>query len=211
MHAPQQRELREPAQRTHDEPEAPDPDVQEGPHDLLVEVGPRAAHQLRSRLGDGHRGLVRAVGGHDVEGVDHRHDSPGPRDLAPREASGIPRAVPAFVVIANGPCPLAQPRSERSGQRPPLVGVGLHGLPFARGQWARLVQELCGNRQLPDVVEQGRPLEFRALLLGQAELLRDECRIGPRPFRVAPRQTVVTAEFPHQREKGLRRLLGCLG
>ena len=107
---------------------------------------------------------VRPARDHRLVGVDDRHDPRPDRDLGAGEAVGIAAAVVPLVVVEHD--------RRRVAQRAGLLEDDLADLrvlrddpPLGRGEVARLGQDLVGDRELAEVVEQARgadPLELAA-------------------------------------------------
>ena len=70
----------------------------------------------------------------------------------------------------------------------------LQDLPFAVGGLSRLVQDLGGDDELPDVVEEGTPADFVGFGRRQVEFLDDEIGQGPGALAVTPCPAVVGVE-----------------
>src|SRR5262249_2691893 len=75
--------------------------LDEGAHELRLEVGPRRRAQRLQRLRRRQRRPVGAGAGQRVVAIDDGDDPRQQRDLLPLQAVGIPRAVEALVVAAD--------------------------------------------------------------------------------------------------------------
>ena len=135
----------------------------EGVDHVRVELGAGVAAQLGERLRVRQRAPVRAVGYERVPGVAGEHDARGERDLLAGDAVRVAAAVPALVLVADR----VRHRGE-AGQRPQDAladdGVLAHQLPLLGVEPAGLVEDLVGDPDLADVVEQ----RDRADLVGRA-------------------------------------------
>ena len=143
--------VREPAAGLDDRRKALTQDGDQGG----IELDPRPGLDQRAGL------LVRlgpapgSVGGQGLEGVRHREHPSRQRNLFAFKPVGIPRSVPALVMVADG----RQHRVREVDVRQDVRGhrrVGLDLLEFHLGELPRLVQEMVGDGQLPDVVQERR-------------------------------------------------------
>ena len=121
--------------------------------DGRVELRAGVARKLQAGVLDVHRLAVRAVAGHRVEGVADQHDAAGQRDLAGLQAVGVAAAVPALVLVADRAGDLFK---AGHGHDDALADhrVLLHHFPLLVVELARLVQDLVGDSDLADVVQQ---------------------------------------------------------
>jgi hypothetical protein len=131
----------------------PDGDIEEGTHDVGVELRTGTGGQFGpGRLG-GHGSLVAAHARHGVVAVGYGHDPSSEGDLVSRQPVGITGAVVPLVVLGNSAGPLPQPAGQRGGQLGPFDGMVLHDHPLVVIKFVRLVQNVGVNGQLADVVE----------------------------------------------------------
>jgi len=110
-------------------------------------------------------GLVRRFGadflavgpdaGHGIEGIDHGEVACRGRDGVAREAVGVSRAVPAFVVVADEVEDEGIGFIEAAEALPAERGVLLDDLEFIGGEFAGLKQDGVGDLDFADVVERG--------------------------------------------------------
>ena len=144
---------------------------------------PGVVGQFDARLGRRERLLVGTGRGHHVERVGDGDDAAGERDLLAGEAVRVARAVEPFVVLARGATPVAEPRAQ--ADQPLVAGAGMPSdlLPLLGRQLALLVEDLRGNFELADVVQQRGPVQTRRALRIEAELLADEVGVGRAPVR----------------------------
>src|SRR5581483_11757619 len=98
-------------------------------------------------------------GGHDLVGVGDGQDPPAERDVLAGQALGIAVAVPALVVLADRAGPRPEPGVERLDDVGALLGVAPQRGPLLLVGPVGLVEDLAGDGQLPDVVEEGAPPE----------------------------------------------------
>ena len=177
-----------------DAPQAAQANVQEGAHHVRVEVRAGAAHDLGLGGGHGHRPLVRAHGGHRLEGVGEGDDAPGERDVRAGELVRVARAVPLLVVLADAVPPWSEPVLQRVGEAGAGRRVTGEDRPLLRVGATLEVEDLGGHGDLAEVVEQRRPPELLQLLLVEADLGPDQLGVGADAFGVAAGQTVVAAQ-----------------
>ena len=161
-------------------------------HHPGVELRAPAAVQLGQALGVAERGLVRTPARHGVVGVHHRHGARERRDVLAGEAVGVPAAVVALVVVADG-------QHEVLGEeRPDDVGahrrVLAHLVPLLLVQPSRLEQHSVGDADLADVVQVGGLLQRRQDVLRPAELPAQHHRVGRHARGVAEGVVVLGVE-----------------
>ena len=114
-----------------------------------------AGEDLADALVGGRAGAWSALGGDRDVDVGHGCDPRHLVDVGRTLAVGIAGAVPALVVAEHARRgPAGTTRSESRIRSTPDPRVGLHDLPLLFGQLAGLVQDLCGDGQLADVVQQ---------------------------------------------------------
>src|SRR2546429_682295 len=106
---------------------------------------------------------VRPVARHRVERVGDREDPRPERDLLPEEPVGVAAAVPALVVGAHDADSLALQERHASEHLLAEHGVRLHRAALRLRERSRLEQDLVGDADLADVVEQEADLRARAL------------------------------------------------
>ena len=123
-------------------------------HDGWVELLARLGEDLVVRgrplqLPDGTGGRSSSL-----ERVRDGEDARCERDLLSRERVRIPAAVPALVVRADDAEAFALEHGDAAEHLLAENGVRLHAPPLAAAQRARLLQDLVGDRDLADVVQQ---------------------------------------------------------
>ena len=163
----------EPGERSDDHAHPAERHGDERPHETRVELLARATGDLRACFGCCARLLVRPGRRDHVEHVGNCNDPSAQRDLLARDPAWVSLAVPPFVVVADGARPLAEPTSDRLDEQLAVERMQAELRPFRLGRAARLVQDLLADRELPDVVEQGRPVEEVQLVVRQVELLAE--------------------------------------
>ena len=143
--------------------------------------------------------------GHAFEGIDDRHHSPGPRDLAALQAAGVARAVPALVVRERDGAGELEERivvladDFRADCRMPLELLALRA-----GQGSLLAQELGRNAELADVVQLRCPHQEGARHLARAGCLGERARILREPSRAfAAERAVVPLHRTNQARHAL--------
>ena len=170
----------------------------EGLEHRLVEMALAPLGHLADRLGRVPAVLVGAVRGDGVIHVADRAHLGKQADLVALEAMGITTAIDLFVVMQahvedHGADLLAVHQDLAAGQR-----MAAHGVEFAVGELAGLIQDVIGDHHLADVVQQAGHARLAHLLLGQAELAgqgdhqgadRHRVHIGVFVGVLQPRQT----------------------
>ena len=128
---------------------------------------------LADRLVVAHRPLVGAILDHRVVGVREGHD-PGPeRDLPAAQAERIALPAEALVVVEHD---RHRVLDRRRLLQDDLADAGMldDRLPLLRGEGGRLLEDLLGEGELPDVVEEGRDPQPVEVGVGQAESATEE-------------------------------------
>ena len=170
----------------------------EGLEHRLVEMALAPLGHLADRLGRIPAVLVGAVRGDGVIHIANRAHLGKQADLVALEAMGITTAIDLFVVMQahiedHGADLLAIHQDLAAGQR-----MAAHGVEFAVGELAGLIQDVIGDHHLADVVQQAGHARLAHLLLGQAELAgqgdhqgadRHRVHIGVFVGVLQPRQT----------------------
>ena len=147
---------------------------------MRVELRAGVVADLGQRVLAAHRLAVGAVGGHRVVRVAAEDDPRGERDLLAGEAVRVAPAVPALVAGADDLADARHQAADAVEQQLALDRVRLDQLELLVGELGRLVQDLLGDRDLADVVEQRGELELLAVGLRDAPS-------RPRPRRRARR------------------------
>ena len=166
-----------------------------------AELGGGGAAKLGERLVERPGRAVDAGRQHRVERVGDVDDPRAERDLLALQAVGIAGAVEALVVVAdrrNGVAEEAEPVDDAGA----LVGVALHQRPLLLRQARRLQQDRVRDRQLADVVEEGRVAEQVELHVRESELTTDRERQLLHTARMAGRVGVPRV---HRRGEALHR------
>ena len=78
--------------------------------------------------------------------------------------------------------------------------------PFGGGEPASFIEDLGGDPELADVVEQGGPMEAVGVVGAQVQFASDQARVPPDPLGMAAGDPVVAAQRGHQPEDMLGRL-----
>ena len=168
-----------------------------------IELATSASGQFNAGIGCAHRLLVGASARHHVVRVGDGDDSTGERNIGAACIGRIPLAIPAQMVLCRCPTPVAEPALKRHQVTFSSVRVRLQYGPFILAGAAVLVQDLGGNVELADVMEQRCPVELLVLGLRQAKFLTNQRRVRTDAFAVASRQTVMACEQGHQVEQVL--------
>jgi hypothetical protein len=122
--------------------------------DALVEGGARLLVEEAERL---LRAPGRAVDPSRDEGdvdVANGEDAGIEVELASLEAARIAASVEPFVMIVHQPEDCVAEASQLTEQASAVLGMTLDDFVLTRIERARLLQDLVGDRELPDVVEQ---------------------------------------------------------
>ena len=202
----EQRQLRQPGERSHRHPQLAQRDAQEGANDRRIELCSGTVGELLTGGGGWLGLLIRADRCHHVERVGNRDDSRRQADLGLSQPVRVSATVPAFVVFTHGLNPLTEPTRQRRRELGTDLGVGLDDLVLVGVQLAGLVEDLERNLELADVVQQRRPLQLVDLVLVQAEFVADHVGVGPHSLGVPPGSTVVQTQCGDQ----LQHMLGSL-
>src|SRR5947209_4443480 len=143
--------------------------------DLRVELGAGAALELEQRLGWRQTlVLVDAAGRHRVEGVGDEQDARGERDLGAPQTVWIAVTVPALVVVEH---PVRDPAdTERVEHAEGDLGVPLDDLALCLAEGVGLAQDLLGDGDLADVVQDPGEPDVLDLLSGETEPCREPRR-----------------------------------
>ena len=80
------------------------------------------------------------------------------------EAPRVAGSVPSLVVLGGSRRPGPEPTAQRGEEALRLVRVALEHRPLGCVGLARLVEDLCRYRELPDVVEERGPTQPVAIL-----------------------------------------------
>src|SRR5690606_5283200 len=136
-------------------------------------------------LGEGH--AIRPRRGHGIEGIGHGDDA---RLETRRLAFGVaPAPVSGAVVVAVMPGGDVDHRLEEVDLGEDLLhqmGVGLHLGVLVGIETTPLADQLRGDRQLPEVVDEGGPFQGLQLGAGEPELFTDQLGEVGDPLRVPP-------------------------
>ena len=109
--------------------------------------------------------------------------------------------------MPDGVDPLSEPLAERLDQRLAVERVQAQGLPLLVRGLARLVEDLPPDLELPDVVEERRPVETVELVVVEPELLAEHVAVRSHALRVTPGDGIVNAECSREAQEDLRRFL----
>src|SRR4051794_12482100 len=120
---------------------------------LRVELGAGVLAELANGLAVIHPPAVGAVGHHRVVGVAGEDDAGPDRDLLALQAVRVAAAVEALVLAADDASHRAEAR-DRSQDALADDRVGLHDLELVVGQLGGLVEDVVGDGDLADVVQQ---------------------------------------------------------
>ena len=150
---------------------------------------------------EAHRLVVRPLGHQRVEVIDHRQNARAERNLLAFQARRITLAVPSLVVAEDQ-------RRHRIGKRHAAddfgadLRVDADLLEFFLRQRPGLRQDVLGNRQLADVVQQRRGLDALDLGLGHAERAREPGGVDLDAADVALRGLILGVDRQRQRLDG---------
>ena len=89
--------------------------------------------------------------------------------------------------------------------------MALEDLPLFIGGLALLVQDLRWNPQLPDVVDERRPVQLLPVCRGEVHLLGDEVGVASHSLGMAAGLAVVGGEPGYQGQEGLSGFVRCRG
>ena len=103
-------------------------------------------------------------------------------------------AVPALVVVSDRIGPVPEPLAERLDEVLAVEGMLPELFPFGLRRPARLVEDLGAHLELPDVVEQGGPVQAIEVVRGEPELASEAVGVGADPLGVAACDPVVDVE-----------------
>ncbi len=130
----------------------------EHPDHFRIKSLSRFTHQLRHRFIHRQRAPILPVRSHRIQKIHRRQDAGANRNLAPAQSQRIARPIVLFVMGPyDGHDRVWKTHSFedfRSHQR-----MNLHFLEFFRRQAARFRNDVLRNRQLADVMQQGRGLQ----------------------------------------------------
>ena len=158
-------------------------------HQRLVHRAAARAQNLE-RLLVGQRGAIGTIGRQRVEAIDDRQDPRADRDVGAGDAAGIAAAVPVLVMTSHDRHDRIRKVDERQNVGAD-IDVPLHLLELGRRQFAGLVEDVLGYRQLARVVQKGRGLDaFQRRLVVDAERTRQPERVGLYAAHVVVRHVV---------------------
>lgn len=146
---------------------------EEGLDDVGVEVGSGAGFDLGDGPGGGPGFFIDAVTGEGIEDIDDVHDACGEGDVGGGVLVGVASAVPAFVMgSGDGACGLEEGGVCEDG----LAGGGvlLHALAFVGGEGSWFFEDVVGDGDFADVVQDGVSAEGFGVEGGEAEV---ECQV----------------------------------
>ena len=126
----------------------------EGLHDDGVELPARLGHDLVARDVPVERAAVRAVARHRVERIRHREHACAERRLVGAEPVGVAAAVPALVMGAHNVEALALQERDLGEHLLAEERVLLHARALVGRQRPRLLEDLVGDPDLADVVQE---------------------------------------------------------
>ena len=214
--ASEERCVREPGQRPHDESHSSERDGEKRPDDTRIELCAGTSCDLHARFLGGRSTLVRPRRGDHVERVRDRDDASGERDVSAFEPVRVARSVPALVVVADRVRPRAEPVAHRCDELCAERRVAAEDSPLVLGGAAALGENLARHLELADVMQKRGPVQEVELVARQSELLADQDGVRTYPLAVAARQPVVDVQRRDQLEQppscltSCGRLGGCL-
>jgi energy-coupling factor transporter ATP-binding protein EcfA2 len=141
--------------------------------DARVELRAGAAPHLGERLCFGAGCAVGAVGRHGAEGVAGADDARDERDLLAGEPVRVAAAVPVLVAGADDAADVAEEPADPLEQPLALDRVRLDDGPLVVGERAGLGDDLAGDLDLPDVVEERDELRDAPVGTVERELVRN--------------------------------------
>ena len=152
---------------------------------LWVEMLTRGRSALFQCLCEAQRFVIRALGGHCVEGVCCSYDPSAQGNIFTLESIRVSCAIIMLMVVTN------QRKSKKqipdrfddtlTGQNMSFDRVIFHGC-----ERIRLAYDEVSHANLSDIMEFGRSLDFLALLFAQSHRLGDPYRVTASPSRMAP-------------------------
>ncbi len=143
------------------------------------------------------RAAVLAIGSHGVEIIDRAQNARPDRDFVALKPVGVTAAVVFLVVCADN-------RHNRIGKTDALQNlrshhrVNLHLLELFRSKPARLRNDVFGDREFANVVQQGGRLQSLHLLQRDSQIFRDFHRIHPHALQVVVRRVVLRLDGQRQ-------------
>jgi hypothetical protein len=114
-------------------------------------------------------------------------------------------------MASDGVDPGTEEGPEGLDQTGPRFGMAAEDFPLGGGRLARLVQDLDGDDQLPDVMEEGAPADLVGLERREVEFLDDEIGQGAGPFAVTSGAAVVGVQSRGQSDDFLGQDDGVVG
>ena len=172
--------------------------LDEGLHDPWVERLAAFLPQQADRGVEAHRLVVRPLRHERVEVVDDRQNARAERDVFGLEPRRIPFAVPPFVMAENE-------RRDRIRERHAAddfgadLRVNADLLELFLRQRARLRQDVFGDGELADVVEQRRGLHTLNFVVRHAERARQSGGVHLHPADVALGRLILGVDGERQR------------
>ncbi len=142
---------------------------------LRIELGAGVVAQLMKGLGVGQCRAVGPVVDHGVVRIGDRDDARADRDLVALQAVRVAASVEALVVVEHHRDGLAQARRLLQDD---LADAGMLAdrLPLLVAERGGLVEDLVGDGDLAEIVEERRDADALDLLAGEAHLEGDACR-----------------------------------
>ena len=173
--------------------------LQDGDHariETFAGLGGDALHGVE----DGEGLAERTVGGKRVEAIDGGQDTRADGNRFVLEAGRVSAAIPFFMMGLDDGADAGREvharQHLRAGDR-----MGLHLFPFFLGEGAGFEQDVVGNAQLADVVDQGGDAQILQLRVAQAEFLPDGAGVELDPAEML-RSGVIASIDDHR--KGLQ-------
>ncbi|MDA8297088.1 MAG: hypothetical protein M0004_10995 [Actinomycetota bacterium] len=175
-------------------------DAEERADNRRVEVAPCATSELDAGSLGGHRVLVGANRGHDLEGVCDADDPRTEGDLLRRKPEGITIAVIALVMLLDYQRPLAEPRGQRCDEASAFERVPVDRSPLLFGQRSRFREDPGVNGELAHVMQQRGPPQAITGVVAEVHLLSDHLREDPHALGMPPGGPVVVADRRREAE-----------
>ncbi len=131
-------------------------------------------------------------------------------DVFARESVGIAGTIEEFVVVQNHKADARELRErleEPCGER----HVGLHGVPFFGIERAVLVEDVFGDADFADIVEDGGQTNFLDFGFGQTERFSEQSSVGGNLLGVALGVLILGIDGVGEGSDGVENRLGKRG
>src|SRR5271157_2555185 len=154
--------------------------------------------------------LVAAIAGDGVVRIGDGDDTGANGDVFAGEGVGITGTIEKFVVVQDHEADARELR-ERLQERRGEIHVGLHDVPFIRIERAVLVEDVFGDTDFANIVEDGGQPNFLDFGFGQAERLGKQCGVGRNLLGVALGVLILGVDGVGQGSDGVENRLGNRG